>query len=284
MSDVLDRIAKLFALADEGSGATDGERDAAVAAAQRLMTRYRIDEAEARAHAGDYGRRRLADGIIVEDVGSFASGAFWRYDLLHAIGQIVTVDAVYVEDPPGVRNTSLVGRDESVRYVRLVYGWIAPQVEREASVLVDAEARARKFLATARRRSGDYDGDPFVTLDGILGTSGLIGSWSPRPRSDEDDEAQLRRYAESVYTGAVLAVYERLQAAHLAEAGTKGTDLVRYERAALDDFYGDDRPEQRDDTRTVDPAAASAGYGVGQRVDLDPTNKVEDGPGRYLDA
>lgn len=231
---VIDKVRKLLAVAAPDSGATDGERAAAVDAAQRLMTRYRLDEAAVRA-AGD-GPSMPTD-VVAVDLGDFVPRDYWALDLLTAIGQVVTVDAVFVQT--GARRAvTLIGRDASVAYVRLLYGWLRPQIEADAVVIVEAERGYRELMGRA-------------------------------PTADD-----LDRYREGFYAGAIGRVHERLEAAQAREAGAYGTDLVVSDRAALERYYGDDAPQRVDTVRPMDAEAAISGYRAGDRVDLDPANKV----------
>jgi hypothetical protein len=276
VNDVVDKIRKLLAVADADSGATDGERDAAMLAATRLMARHQIDEAAVRA-AGDGPAR--PPGIVAVDLGSYDRLRWWEYDLAYVIGRVVTVDAIYVEDPPGVRNTTLVGREEAVAYVRLLHGWLVPQLMTDAQIVVDAEAGYRRLR-------GDFSTAlEGLTLDDLLRPGGIVvPGVGVRRRSAMTLDDYLAVYRESFYRGACLRVGERLEAIHAAEVGAIGTDLVLSDRAALRDYYGPDAPDVVDDSakRAEDVEALSTGYAVGDRVDLDPSNKVDAGAPRQL--
>lgn len=268
--DVIDKVRKLLALADAGSGATDGERDAALAAATRVMARYQLDEADVRA-AGT-GPARPA-GIDAVDFGSYPREMWWLlYDLAYVIGQVVTVDAVYVEDPPGVRNVSLIGRAAQIGYVRAVHGWVVPQLQADAHVIVEAE---RGY----RRLRGDFtsalDG---LTIEDLIAGPIVVPGLGARRRRDVTLDEYLSAYRESFYRGACARIYERLSAIHAAVVGDRGTDLVVSDRAALDAYYGDDAPQAIEDKdRADDIDAMRAGAAVGDRIDLDPSNKVDSG-------
>lgn len=231
---VVERIRKALAIAAAGSGATDGERAAALDAAARLMARYQIDEADVR--AADAGPRRATD-VVAVDVGQLSEHDWWQIDLASAIGQVYTVDAVFIQDAD-VRNVTLIGREASVAYVRLVYDWLVPQLRADADVIVGAERAYRELFGR-----------------------------TPGAR-------ELAAYREGFYQGAIVRIHERLEFAQRREVGDRGTDLVLSDRAALDDYYGDDAPTRVDDQRRMDAEAAASGYAAGARVDLDPSNKL----------
>lgn len=245
--DVIARIRKILALAGD-AGATEGERAAAAEAATRLMTRYRIEQAQIDA-AGD-GPRRPVD-IVAEDCGDFDEHEYWALDLLTAIGSIVTVDAVFLEDRhERVRSVTLIGRADTVAWTRLIYDWVRPQITADAEVIVQAEASYQRFMQRL-----------------IPGTP--IG------------DSHLRSYREGFYGGVTARLHERLDEAQRDAAGQHGTALVLSDRAALNDYYGDDAPTRIDTTaeRRMHHEALQSGYRAGDRVDLRPHGRVDGGHG-----
>lgn len=242
-ADIIARIRKILALAGD-DGATEGERAAAAEAATRLMTRHRIERAQVDA-AGDGPRRRV--DIVAEDVGDFDEHEHWALDLMTAIGQIVTVDAVFIEDRHDrSRAATLVGRADSVAWTRLIYDWVRPQITADAEVIVQAEASYQRFMQ--RLMPGTPIGD-----------------------------AHLSSYREGFYGGVVARLSERLEEAQRDEAGDYGTALVVSERAALDDYYGEDAPTRIDTSaqRQMDREAIESGYRAGDRVDIRPHARVD---------
>lgn len=232
--DVIAKVRKILQLAGD-SGATEGEREAAAEAATRLMIRHRITQDDLDA-AGE-GPHRV--DVVAEDVGLFGPTTYWALDLLTAIGQVVTVDAVFIEDGAGDRATTLVGRPDAVAWVRLLYGWIRPQVEHDARVIVHAEESYRRFMG--------------------------------RPPTPDD----LDRYRDGFYAGATQRLHERLVDVVADEAGGRGTDLVVSDRAALARYYGDDAPRQVDTAREIDAEAVVSGYRAADRVDLRPGARLD---------
>jgi hypothetical protein len=233
--DVISRVRKILTLAGD-TGATEGERQAATEAAARLMTRYRIEQADL--DAADDGPQRI--DVVAEDLGAFGRPQYWALDLVTAIGQTMTVDAVFVEDAAGDREVTLIGRPNSVAWVGLMYRWLRPQLEHDARVIVTAERSYRVFMG--------------------------------RPATPDE----IARYREGFYAGAIQRIAERIEDAQRAERGY-GQALVVSERAALDAYYGDDAPRRVDTSREIDREAAISGYRAGDRADLRPDGRLDGG-------
>lgn len=286
-STIIDKVRKLLALADEAGGGTDGERAAAMAAATRLMTRHRIDEARLR--ATDPG----ADtGIVTKDVGEMGEDELWKLRLLTAVGQVFTVDAVFIRDPGDrVHVVTLIGRPDSVAWVHLLFDWLVPQVARDAAVVEKAEREYRAFRTSTAPRVRTYGEQSLRDIMEAIVSGRPIGTVAFEATPEVDDvDAHMRRYLDGFYTGAIARIAYRLDEAQkaAARAAGPGTDLVRFDRAAIDRYYGDDAPTQEDIQPDVDPEGLRTGDNAGGRYDLDPSNKVDEhaggGPTGYLGA
>lgn len=236
---IIDRVAKLLALAAEDSGGTPAERDTAAERAQLLMVKHAIAEGEL---AGRHGREALP-GISREHAFTTVGyHARWRQRLLEGIARPVTVDVIYV-DHYQHRKIWLVGRPDMIAYVRLVHGWLEPQLTGECNRALLSE-RERRHLTSA----------------------------------------QARVFTRTFYEQAAQRIERRLREALSREVDC--TALVRSDRAAIDDFYGDDSPKacNRQSARAFDYEAALAGDAAGQAVDLNPSNKVNAKAARELIA
>lgn len=238
---VVDKIRKLLAVAAVDSGATEGERQAALDRAATLMAKYRIEQHHLDQADADARERDL--GIVAEDLGSYDQRDWWRIDLAYAVGATVTVDAVFIQERLSggrvVRNTSLIGRPESVAYTRLVWDWVIPQLYGNAQVLASAEIAYRQAMH-----------DHTMTPD------------------------EITTYLEGYYRGAIAMIHDRLKARQRRDLGAHGTAIERSDRARLNEYYGEDRPEIIEDDRAVSRDSLVAGWRDGARVDLDPSNKV----------
>lgn len=241
--NILGKIRALLNTADEDSGATEGERSNAIAMVQKLMTKHRIEEHELAKADG----RKLLPGIIMADGGDYKQGRLWIGRLMQAIAEPMTVDVVYGRYVGGARIT-LVGRPESIGYVKLVRDWIVPQLMRECDTGMD------------RDRTGAINaGMPWTFAESI-------------------------RYKRSFYFGAVGRLRDRL--APEGDEGV-GTEIVLSDRAAIDEAYelaGMDIRTKAVSTASLDTFAAMAGESAGNRVDIDPRNKVQGAPKRGLSA
>lgn len=238
---IVDRVGKLLRLAAEDSGGTEAERANALARAQELMHKHRIEEREL-----DVSGRAQLPGVEQQLWHRrLGLSKVWLYDLAYAVGQGVGVDAIYVPRLAS-RNVYLVGRPEQIEYVKLVVAWIQPQLEREA----------RLALAKYKERVKD------------------TGRW---PENPGDAAAISMAFSRSFYEHAVAVIASRLEAERRKQEQTSsGKDLVVSDRAALNEFYGDFAPEETS-TPTYEGAGALAGVLAGEAADIDPSNKIEGG-------
>lgn len=234
------RVRKLLALAAEEGGGTEGERNNAAERAQALVLKWRIEDEELARATG----RSALPGIKEEGVGRLTMGDHWKYDLYYAVSDPVAVDTVYYNAPKFVRVVNLVGRPDMIAYTKLVVEWIMPQLVGECEVAL----RLARIDALA---NGEESGE----------------RWGP---------GDTIRFKRSFYAGATGALKRRLAKGARETSGS--TELVRSDRAALDDYYGDDAPvESSRRASELDYSAAAAGHAAGQAVDVDPSNKVGGG-------
>lgn len=247
MSKVLNKIEKLLALAAEEGGGTEGERNNAAEKAQKLMLEHRISLDDLEKAKG----REALPGIERESYGELSQSRYWVYDLLNSIGEEVQVDAIFVGSL-GSKRVSLVGRPDMIAYVKLLAEWLEPQLVRECEVALK-EAKAEPGNRWERYA--------------IYGAGEL--------------SALTMAFRRSFYEAAVAKIHHRLSMAR-REAGEKGTALVRSDRAAIDEFYGDRKPKTTEkDVYTG--SGTTSGIGAGARADINPGNKVGTADRKELD-
>ncbi len=125
MDQVLhDKLAKILRLSTEG--ATEGERAAALAMAQKLAFQHDLDLSEVQLNSKD------------NRVGESEAGTFdneWEVMLLAGIGltnfcRIYSFDLSYAKK--GRRRTILVGRPHHIEATKQMFGYVHPQMEQEA--------------------------------------------------------------------------------------------------------------------------------------------------------
>lgn len=141
---VLKKIQKLFALAAEGSGGTEAERNAALEKAQALMLKHGLEMSQV-AEQGDASRNIVEE---LWDEVSYKSGDL-RELLLNAVARGCHCRTYYHNRPnysdlgkQKTRRYTIVGRPENVAYVRAVYAFVLPQVE--AQIAKEFKARDKR--------------------------------------------------------------------------------------------------------------------------------------------
>lgn len=148
---IIDKISKLLRLASEDGGAGEHERSAAMARAQALMEKHRIEVAEVEATTG-----RDAEGVerFFVDVGGDPSVKRhrWKSSLFHGIAESNDVKMYRATTE---KKVALVGRPSDVQYVRSLYAWLLPQLESEANAALHVawtEDYLQQYLNTGARR------------------------------------------------------------------------------------------------------------------------------------
>lgn len=231
---IIAQVQALLALADGVGGATAGEQANAAAMAQAKILKHRVEEQELANTEG----RHLLPGIEKVDGGNYKQGQLWIIRLMEAIGRPVTVDVIN-HPRDGSCRVDLVGRPDMIAYVEVLRNWIVPQIERLCS----------EELAMYR-----YD----VEYSGHVYKPG-----------------HTIKFKRSFYLGAVETIGKRLEWA--ARQNVKGTALVLSDRAHIDDFFEKNDMNIKNYRINVSPleyAGMAAGKEAGNRVDIDPNNKV----------
>lgn len=246
---VLRRIQGLLALASEDGGGTEEERDAAAAKAQSLMLKYRVSQDDL---AGAAGRESLP-GIEREFLGLFKQGSMWQKDLYHAVSVPVGVDTLYSSGLRGKR-LSLVGRPDAIAYVKTMVEWLLPQLELECAAALVRQKEENPRLFTLIEQGG----------------------WA---YSAAEIAAATMEFKKSFYEHASEQIGWRLTAAAAREPGT---DLVRSDKAAMDEFYGERKPKQVEHS-PYDGIGAGAGMSAGREADLNPDRRVGAADNRQIE-
>jgi hypothetical protein len=174
--NIIDKISKLLALADERSGGTEAERQAAQDAAQKLMLKHNLNAASIS------DNQRSADGDVTDD----------RIDVKGAMNQWRIILMASVADPSFVKlvrwkfgkhnyQVQLIGRPDNLAYVKLLCEHLIPWLEDECKAASAAEAEARgaeffnprafkrSFMESASRRI--YDRLGFILATSDVGTA-----------------------------------------------------------------------------------------------------------------
>lgn len=234
--NIIEKIRKMLALADERNGGTEGERSNAMAMAQALMMKHRIEEYELAQAEG----RHLLPGIVMVDIGDFKQGRMWIPDLMRAIADPMVVDSIW-SPRVGGSGFVLVGRPESIAYVQLLTNWIVPQLVRHGDVELNKE-----------RTSAQRAGAPWLPGHSIT-------------------------FRRSFYAAAVQRLTVRLEQALAVPTAGSGQELVLSDKKAVEDYYAAQGISLSSHKSALSPMEAFAygcGHAAGDKVDINPSNKV----------
>ena len=275
---IVEKLRKLLALADEESGATEGEREAAAARAAKLMAKYDIDRSES-GSADD----QLAGNIGAWPWRRITRDEAWIQMLATAVavglGNTVEVLAQRCRDTDAIEYAVfLLGSEVKTEFVARITDYLIPQLtlECEAALLRRKEQYAERrsnevSLAKQLREEADSRG---------LGRF-MMGPPEPmKPWSAGDTKAFRQAFLKTAAQRLRWRVKEAYDAA-TEEAGT-GTELVlRSERDELDDFIEElgIKPEQRT-AKISSREGQVAGHEAAAKVDVMPGSKVGQG-GKY---
>ena len=272
---IIEKLRKLLALADEESGATEGEREAAAARAAKLMAKYDIDRSEI-GPADD----QLAGNIGAWPWRRITRDEAWIQMLATAVavglGNTVEVLAQRCRDTDAIEYAVvLLGSEVKTEFVARITDYLIPQLtlECEAALLRRKEQYAERrsnevSLAKQLREAPDPHG---------LGRF-MMGPPEPmKPWSAGDTKAFRQAFLKTAAQRLRWRVKEAYDAA-TEEAGT-GTELVlRSERDELDDFIEElgIKTEQRR-AKISSREGQVAGHQAAAKVDVMPGSKVGQG-------
>lgn len=124
---IIERIAKLLALADDTRGGSKAERELAMQRAQELMLKHNIAQSEihgksAEGDIGDTGER--IEGSMSE----------WKVALILQVGHQCFVDGYYTARGRFAWDVTTVGRTDNLAFVKTLCGHLIPWLEQEAKV------------------------------------------------------------------------------------------------------------------------------------------------------
>lgn len=124
MSDILDKIRKLMAMADKNSGATEAEMETAMGMAQALMMKHAISEDALEVHEAGVDRHWVED-----DDGHYYAFDIWAIPLAGAAGALNLVQMWRSRSGNDVK-FSFVGRKDACVAADLMLRTLAREVER----------------------------------------------------------------------------------------------------------------------------------------------------------
>lgn len=316
MSEVVDKIRAILRRADESRNDSEAERETAMRKAQALMLEHGITMSDL-GNLDDEdlpeGRKFGHDEAFVT-----ARTESWRGSLLNRIAKAYFAK-VWYSTRSHSRVWYLAGRADHVRATLMMFDWVEPQFQerfnnelekmglyqrlaRKYALLVAgvpihmldrllsdttdeelAEIGARHFESIREHDGGE------AALDDIQNRLGTSRNYAKHVRvhiRKRDIAPTVTRnldyWRDTWFSFAISALGNRLDAMLREEAekfGSKGTDLVVNERAALMKFIEDDlgmKLTNKPKKQKVDPHAAESGTKAGQEADIRPGHRISD--------
>lgn len=302
MSDnIVNKIRAILARAEEGRGATDEERDTAMQMAQKLLFKHNLSMADVGDIDHDAGRDFVREHENLET---------WSGHLLYRISKVFFCTVYYWTGSGSTRRYFIVGRADQVKVVRELHAYIARQIEMTATAEVVKRGQCPRYALVAVRKyafeqgiseeqalremqesglKGDAGLEMIMDLTGLTKSyAGEVRPFIKRGNIAPEIVDDLGVWRRSFLEAATNKVYLRLHDTHRAqvkEAGTKGTDLVRDEKAALNAYLesiGLSLSKGSSSERKRDLSGAAAGSDAGAGVDITLGNKVGAGGTRLL--
>ena len=272
---IIEKLRKLLALADEESGATEGEREAAAARAAKLMAKYDIDRSEI-GSADD----QLAGNIGAWPWRRITRDEAWIQILATAVavglGNTVKVLARRCRDTDAIEYAVfLFGSEVKTEFVARITDYLIPQLRLECEA-----ALLRRKEQYAERRSNEVSLAKQLREESDPHGLGLFMMGPPEPMKPWS-AGDTKAFRQAFLKTAAQRLRWRVKAAYDAateEAGT-GTELVlRSERDELDDFIEElgIKTEQRT-AKISSREGQVAGHQAAAKVDVMPGSKVGQG-------
>jgi len=302
---VVSKVKKILARAERGS--TEHERDTAMRLAQEFMFKHNLDMADIELASDDPGREFTREREDLEH---------WSGTLLFRIAKVFFCTVYYWPSQGGkTRPHFIVGRRDNVQVVKELHSYIAQQIEGEAMIEVSKRGQLPRYAriavySWAIDQAGTPPPDEMLShwaqemvphLKGeeglalIMRHTGLTKSYASevRPYIKKGNLApeivrDLGVWRRSFLEGASNKVYLRLHEMHrksVKDTGSRGTDLVRDERASLNAYMkeiGLNLGTGNTSSRLHDPSGANAGSEAGARADISLGNKMGRGGTRLL--
>lgn len=141
---IIERIRNLLELADETRGGTENERALAQDAAQKMMLRYNVKHAELLGQSAPGGVVR--DRVSVEGVHSM-----WKTYFYHSIAKPSFCTIILTTHSKKLKTVNIFGREDNVRYVRLLAEFLEPWLEEEC------RRSSRKYKREAQESGGFFN-------------------------------------------------------------------------------------------------------------------------------
>ncbi len=186
----LDRMHQLIAglLAKTvDNGCSEQEAASAIEKAQELLLRYNLSQAEVFARAD--GDEALRQKVGVQDL-EVAGGFKWRVSLLSAIAS-ANLCRIVISDRGDRGTVHVFGKQENIRVVLDMWGWVAEQLERLGFQSL------RDYMQPAQQAGWNFNAD---------------GSATARPWTPKGTESESL-YLAGFYQAAVKRIGARLDAA-----------------------------------------------------------------------
>lgn len=315
MTDVMDKVRAILRKAEESSNPSEEERDTAMRMAQRILLKHGLTMADVGDISDDEtsaGRKFQNESILTTEGRDEA----WRGLLIERLGSVYFCRPYRMAlDSKGRRHSwFLVGRADHVKAAVSMYEFVAPQLVREftkesarmglywryARQYAERVAEQQELnvpdlsdeeLGTLgadnlARVKEDLDLNRQGVIHHVANTLGISEGYAANalPRIRAEDIApsttdNLGVWRRSWFDGAVIRVSARLRKLMQEETenlGEPGTDLVRNEKAATEDYLDslDLGLRTRQSSRQTDYAGRASGDRAGKRADLSGHRKV----------
>lgn len=301
---IVQKVRKILARAERGS--TEHERDTAMNLAQEFMFKHNLSMADIEIASDDPGREFTRESDDLEH---------WSGTLLYRIARVFFC-TVYYNPTLGGKTARhvIVGRRDNVQVVRELHAYIAQQIEGECAIETAKRGQCPRYARIAIKKYAllqvegieddqfDMWADELISHlkgeDGIrliMRLTGLTKSYASevRPFIKRKQYApevvrDLGVWRRSFLEAASTKVYLRLHEMHrksVRDTGSKGTDLVRDEKAALNAYMKDiglELGKGHGSSRQHDYSGAASGSEAGERTDITLGNKMGRGGTRLL--
>jgi hypothetical protein len=308
----MDKIRAILRKADEGDNPSEHERDVAIRLANKLLLKHGLTMSD----VGDLDPEDKSGRMFEHASGLYTLGDddYWRGELLFRIASVYFCK-VYrgSTNDHGAYHWMMVGRLDHIQMTRAMFEFVAPQVEREFTVMVSRMTQQHRFARRYAMQAFklDHPGEPYphdddlaefgrARFERIKILSGVDGALKDiralcgidsvhygkkvrakvtRNEIAPHDTKNLGVWRRSFFTAASTKIKNRLDELMREEAadiGETGTALVKDERADLQRALEDlDLGlTNNKNMRKGDRHGAQAGHEAGERADLSLGRKL----------